>query len=200
MDPSCRTWRTARALLLIYGSPPRKFLECYDIVCWVTLPNLWAQNSWLHRMLDWVRLLLPNSEFRAPLIQGCHVFPSAWPLVWPEPLTPSSLYSKRNILRPCRYSYCQTWCWIWKRQTIEVHQINWERYSSSIVAGLFAVMDLKRCRLRQIQNWSVDLLLMDVKMMWRFLSQPQDWLTRCVTCNLCEAFIVLIRLQLEIGR
>ena len=68
MDPSCRTWRTARALLLIYGSPPRKFLECYDIGCWVTLPNLWAQNSWLHRMLDQLHLMFPISGFRAPLM------------------------------------------------------------------------------------------------------------------------------------
>ena len=78
--------------------------------------------------------------------------------------------------------------------------MNWERDSSLIVAGLLTVMDPNRCRLHRIKNRSVDLLLMDVKRMGKLLDQTQDCLTICVACNMCEALLVLIRLQLEIGR
>ena len=83
---------------------PRTYMGCYDIGCWFLPPELWSKNAWLHRMMDRMCLSLQNSGFYAPLIQGCHVCPSARPLIWTEPLTLSSLYSKQNILFPCRYS------------------------------------------------------------------------------------------------
>ena len=61
-------------------------------------------------------------------------------------------------------------------------------------------MDPNRWRLRQIQNRSFDMRLMAVKRMGSFLDQPQDFLTRFVAFNLCEAFIVLIWVQLDIGQ